>query len=132
MSNTQVVDHEEQAREQREREKVEQERDIMRDPHETKAKVSAKKSGANPMPKFNDNELPGKSVSALRIKEIVTDLKDARKSSLHFMEPGFGAVNVDAPWITANNPRPGGWYVVDATGRRFMNHQDFEKRYRKG
>lgn len=124
--------HTESGQEKAEREKVEREKDIMRDPHEKDA-AKAKVGGAHPMPLYVDKD--GKSVSALRIKEVKELVPPTKndKYALHFIEAGFGPVNVSAPWVTANLPRTGGWFVADATGTRFMNGQDFATKYqRKG
>lgn len=115
-------------------EKVDRERDIMRDPHENEKDFSTATSATKgrPMPRYTEAGRPGNSVSALRIKDIKPVPAKPIDAELHFVEPGFGPVRVSAPWITANNPRIGGWFVADATGTRFANHPDFADKYLKG
>lgn len=116
------------AQEKAERDKVNRERDIMRDPHEHDAE-KAKVGGAHPMPMYHDND--GKTVSALRIKEIkeLVPPDEKNRYELHFVEAGYGPVRVSAPWVTANLPRPGSWYLADSGGTRVMDAQAFLAKY---
>jgi hypothetical protein len=113
------------ASEQDHRDKVEREREIMRDPHEKGGKDHL--PADRPMPHYGHGS---DSVSALRIKTIQPSDKDPNKSVLTFFE-AYDPVTVTAPWITANLPAAGGWYVVDAKGPRFLNAVDFQNRYQR-
>jgi len=114
--------------EQLEKEKVDREREIMRDPHETE-----KKAKAVPMsrPPYQDKD--GNVVRALRIKAIIPEASNPTKSKVHFVEEGHSPVTVTAPWLTAHLPRPGGYLVFDqSSDPHFMAAQEFTEKYHRG
>ncbi len=80
------------------------------------------------MPKYKCH----KEVWALKIKKIEKNQVDQGSATIYPEDLRYGAITVDANYVTKHNPQEGGYYVVYKDGyESFSPAESFEEGYSK-